>query len=154
VSGQSQDFKPVVPVKKPCKTVTPQVFNKRVKQLDKLTGKRHHKASRKVCKPHFKKLGKRIARIKRRLETDVRYAIRKAFAPLGRVGEAMRVAYCESSHNRFSINASNHAGLFQLSTEHQRYLKFGPWHHAYSNAYRAAEIVRADGGWRQWVCKP
>lgn len=145
---------PVPQVERPCKKVTPKVFNKRVKILDRLTGKRHHKANRKVCKSHFKKLGKRIERIKRRLETDVRYAIRKAFAPLGRVGEALSVAYCESSNNRFSINASNHAGLFQLSTEHQRYLKFGPWYHAYSNAYRAAEIVRADGGWRQWSCRP
>lgn len=47
-------------VKRPCKSVTPRTYNKRVRVLDSITGKRHHKASRKVCKSHLRKLLKKI----------------------------------------------------------------------------------------------
>lgn len=49
------------PVVSKCHTVTPAVYNKRVRKLDKITGKRHHKASRPVCKHTlYAQLGKRI----------------------------------------------------------------------------------------------
>lgn len=55
-----QGKQPVLPVGRRCKTVTPQVHNKRVKLLDQITGKRHHKASRKVCKSHYRELGQKV----------------------------------------------------------------------------------------------
>lgn len=51
---------PSRPVAPACHTVTAKVFNRRVRILDKLTGKRHHKASRKVCKSHYRKLGAKV----------------------------------------------------------------------------------------------
>jgi hypothetical protein len=51
------------PEVRPCKTVTPQVFNKQVRKLDKITKKRHHKASRKVCKEHYQKLIEKIEKV-------------------------------------------------------------------------------------------
>lgn len=43
-----------------CPTVTAKVYNRYVRELDAITGKRHHRASRKVCKSHFDKLKVKI----------------------------------------------------------------------------------------------
>ncbi|MGB1583344.1 MAG: hypothetical protein ACPHCI_06105 [Solirubrobacterales bacterium] len=89
----------------------------------------------------------------KRLATDVKYAITKAFARLGRTAQAMRVAYCESTHNRFAVNGQ-YRGLFQLGRHHWHRLRGLPYYHAYANARAAASIVAADGGWGQWSCRP
>lgn len=143
------------PAAKHCKTVTPHVWNRYVRKLDRLTGRRHHKATRKVCKSKLRELKRKIARVQYRLTTDPRFAIRRAFDDAGikwRTGEGLRVAYCESTLNRFATNGQ-YAGLFQLSAAHQARMK-GNVFNAYDNARHAANTVRADGGWGQWECKP
>lgn len=47
-------------IQKPCNTVTPKTYNRYVKKLDQITGKRHHKASRKVCKSKWYELKRKI----------------------------------------------------------------------------------------------
>lgn|SRR5574343_43324 len=141
--------------KSPCKTVTPEVWNRYIRKLDDLTNRKHHKASRKVCKAKLYPLIRRVKAAERKLETNPRYAIPRAFEDAGiawRTSEAMRVAYCESTLNRFATNGQ-YAGLFQLSSAHQARMKGSPFH-AYDNARHAANTVRADGGWGQWECKP
>lgn len=54
-----------VPAAKPCKTVTPKVWNRYVGKLDRLTGRRHHRATRKVCKSKFRQLKRDIRQAKK-----------------------------------------------------------------------------------------
>jgi hypothetical protein len=58
------EVQPVRPVVTHCHKVTPQTYNKQVRKLDKITGRRHHKASRRVCKhgPYLD-VGKRITKL-------------------------------------------------------------------------------------------
>ena len=147
-----------------CKTVLAKTFNDALRQRARLRGK---KLSRKrlvhepVCvRPDYRRVQAQIKRLRRaearKLATNPHYAIPRAFRDVGIPGQvpaAMRVARCESTFNRFARNGQ-YAGLFQLSASHQAAMTKGPWFHAYANAYRAAVIVRGDGGWGQWECRP
>lgn len=77
---------PARSVAKPCKTVTAKVFNKRVRVLDKLTGKRHHKASRKVCKSHYRKLGRKVRKARADCKRKARSTEASVFWPGGDSG--------------------------------------------------------------------
>ena len=103
---------PVQPVR-PCKTVTAKVFNRRVRVLDKITGKRHHKASRKVCKSHYRKLGKKI----RKARAD---CLREA--PRGRTHTTQASVFWPGSDSGGMISACNvnlwnvHYGFAELGS--------------------------------------
>ena len=76
--------------------------------------------------------------------------------------EMRSVAQCESRFsptavNPHAVNGGEHsAGLFQFlpsTWRHTPYANrsiFDPWW----NALAAAWLVRHDGGWREWDCKP
>ncbi len=112
---------------------------------------RARKLERKVWK-----LEKRVAK---KFKRDSLYAIKLASRAFGIPERDMRrVAYCESRFNPFVKNPNSMAsGLFQFldstwaSTPF--HVAFPVWDPV-ANALAAAQIVRADGGWRQWVCKP
>ena len=143
-----------------CTTVSAKTFNKALRTRRELGGKKPKQFAHKpVCvRPDYRRVQAQIKRLKRaearRLETNPVYAIRKAFDPIGRTGEALRVARCESTLNRFARNSGGYSGLFQLGSHHFHRLRGLPWYHAYANARAAAEIVAGDGGWGQWVCRP
>lgn len=73
--------------------------------------------------------------------------------------EAVRVMMCESGGNPRATNGS-HDGLFQQARQYWPARAaaagvggrsaFDPW----ANAVVSAGMVRADGGWRQWSCRP
>jgi hypothetical protein len=156
-SQPGSDVSPVRPVVT-CQKVAAKTFNKKLKVRQKLGGPKPKQfANRPVCAHHLRKVNRDIRSLKkreaRRLETDVRYAIARAFDPLGRTAEALRVAHCESTHNRFATNGQ-YRGLFQLGAHHYFRLRGKPYSHAYANARAAASIVAADGGWGQWSCQP
>ena len=68
---------------------------------------------------------------------------------------ALRVAYCESSFNP-NTEYLGHHGLFQFLHSTFDTTPYGH-HNIYSpkwNALAAMWLVRHDGGWRQWACKP
>lgn len=138
-----------------CQKVSAKKWNKlRVRELRADGASRQHK-KKPVCVNTYRKFKRHVQKVERglarRLKTDAIFAIQKAFAPLGRVGQAMTVARCESHFNRFAENGQ-YKGLFQLSANHRSYVR--DWTHAYQNAKRAADIVRGDGDWGQWECKP
>lgn len=64
-----------------CKSVTAKTFNKRVRVLDQITGKRHHRASRKVCKSHFRKLLKKIRAARTTCKARARIGIASVYGP-------------------------------------------------------------------------
>lgn len=66
---------------RPCSTVTPQVFNRRTKTLDTLTGKRHQKASRKVCKTKYRELGQRVWVARKKCKRRARTSIASVYGP-------------------------------------------------------------------------
>jgi hypothetical protein len=65
------------------------------------------------------------------------------------------VSYCESRWNPNAVGDGSH-GLFQFlrgtfaHTPYGRHYIYSPWW----NALAAAWLVRHDGGWREWTCKP
>ena len=74
-------------------------------------------------------------------------------------GEMIAVSYCETGgdFNPRSLNrSSGAAGLFQFlratwaRTPYRGFDRFD----AYANALAAAWLVRKDGGWREWTCRP
>lgn len=74
-------------------------------------------------------------------------------------GEMIAVAYCETGgdFNPRALNrSSGAAGLFQFlrstwaRTPYRALDRFD----AYANALAAAWLVRRDGGWREWSCRP
>lgn len=156
-STTAVESKPATPT---CSTVSAKRFNAALKTRRQLGGKAPRKYAHKpVCiRPDYRRVRAQIKRLRkaeaRRLETNAVYAITKAFNPIGRTGEALRVARCESTLNRFARNSGGYSGLFQLGSHHFYRLRGLPWYHAYANARAAAEIVRGDGGWGQWVCRP
>lgn len=76
-----KDQQPTVRLERPCKTVTAHVFNKRVRVLDQITGRRHHKASRKVCKSHYAKLGARVRKARAHCIRRSSSAIASVYGP-------------------------------------------------------------------------
>jgi soluble lytic murein transglycosylase-like protein len=71
----------------------------------------------------------------------------------------IRVARCETGgdFNPRSYNRSSGAsGLFQFlpSTWQRTPFRMLDVFDAYSNALAAAWLVRQDGGWREWSCRP
>lgn len=87
--------------------------------------------------------------------------IRSVFASRGLDGNAaVRVAQCESGLNPRASNGGRYLGLFQMAAVYWagRARAFGvPGRSAfdpYANTVVAAGMVRADGGWRQWSCRP
>ncbi len=155
--------RPVVPKVKTCHTIPASKWNHLLRVNRRVTGRpinRKRIKNRPVCVSHYRKLKrtvqKRKRRLARKLATNARVAIPKAFSDAGigwRTSEALRVAWCESRYNRFARNSGGYSGLFQLSYAHQARMR-GDWFNAYANAYHAAITVRADGGWRQWECRP
>lgn len=100
-----------------CHTVTAKTFNKRVRLLERITGKNHHNASRPVCKHTvYKRLLGKIKRAKaaycwkQGVKCWIRKAARKYHQP---VADAMRVAECESGFDPNNSYAG-HYGLFQF----------------------------------------
>lgn len=141
------------PVKPPpCRTIRASKWNHLVRLERRLDGRSRPLKNRPVCRITYKRFKRHVQRVEsRQLETNVRYAIAKAFDPIGRTGQAMAVAYCESTLNRFATNGQ-YVGLFQLGSHHYHRLRGKPYSHAYANARAAAEIVAADGHWGQWEC--
>jgi soluble lytic murein transglycosylase-like protein len=68
------------------------------------------------------------------------------------------VSYCESRWNPLAVNGggSGSSGLFQFlpstyaRTPYGRHSIFSAWW----NALAAAWLVRRDGGWSEWTCRP
>jgi len=143
------------PVKPPpCRMIRASKWNQLVRKERDLDGISRKLKNKPVCVRTYKRFKRHVQRVERRqLETNVRYAIAKAFDPIGRTDQAMAVAYCESTLNRFATNGQ-YLGLFQLGSHHHHRLNGKPYSHAYANARAAAEIVAADGGWSQWECQP
>lgn len=160
--GVDADAQPTQPVsvieKRETCHVKARTYNKLLVRQRQYGGPKVKRHSRPVPCAVFEARKKRLAKLRdrhqRRLRTDARYAITKAFAPLGRVSQALRVAYCESTMNRFARNSGGYSGLFQLGSHHFWRLRGKPYYHAYANARAAASIVAGDGGWNQWECKP
>lgn len=89
---------------------------------------------------------------------DARYAIHLAALTYGvNEGDMLRVASCESGFNTYSVNSSSTAsGLFQFLNSTWRtnlYSGFSVFDPV-ANALGAAWLVRQDGGWREWQCRP
>lgn len=109
-----------------------------------------------------RKLQRKVDRLKKRLRKkqrkDAKYAIKLASNALGVPEWQMRsVAWCESRLNPWAKNrSSTAAGLFQFldSTWARSGMAVFSVYDPLANALAAAKTVRADGGWRQWSCKP
>ncbi len=69
--------------------------------------------------------------------------------------EMRTVSYCESRWHPWSVGSGSY-GLFQFlpstfaHTPYGRRSIFDP----YANALAAAWLVRHDGGWSEWTCRP
>lgn len=140
-----------------CQKISARKWNHLVRTERALDGHSRALRYKPVCRRTYKEFKRHVIRVKAkhlsRLEADAPYAIHWAFRRLGRVGQAMRVARCESTLNRFAENGQ-YRGLFQLGAHHYWRLGGLPYSHAYANAAAAAQIVQEDGGWGQWECRP
>jgi soluble lytic murein transglycosylase-like protein len=86
----------------------------------------------------------------------VEKALRNAAAKWGvPYSELKAVAWCESRWNPRAVGAGSY-GLMQFipstwaATPYRHRDIYDPWW----NALAAAWLVRHDGSWRQWSCKP
>ncbi len=80
----------------------------------------------------------------------VDYALHLASAVYGiPYSDLATVSHCESTWNPYARNGKQ-LGLFQLGWRPFGFSPFDP----VANALSAAQTVKADGSWRQWVCKP
>jgi hypothetical protein len=87
--------------------------------------------------------------------------IRRVFGARGLDGNAaVRVAECESGLSPTASNGGRFVGLFQqmASAWGERSARYGmagrSITNGYANAVVSAGMVRADGSWRQWSCRP
>jgi hypothetical protein len=74
-------------------------------------------------------------------------------------GSMIAVAACETggTFDPYSRNASSGAlGAWQFLPSTWRSTPFASWSptNPFAAALATAQIVRADGGWSQWVCRP
>lgn len=87
--------------------------------------------------------------------------VRRVFNDRGLDGDAaVRVMMCESGGNPRASNGGRFLGLFQqmASAWSSRAARWGMAGRSvfdgYANAVVSAGMVAADGGWRQWECRP
>jgi hypothetical protein len=96
--------------------------------------------------------------LRHRWRPTVRYAIRLASDLFEVNYSAMwRVASCESGFDTWNVNpSSGAAGVFQFlaSTFAGTPMRNFSVHDPIANSLAAAWLVRKDGGWREWVCRP
>ena len=87
--------------------------------------------------------------------------VRRVFNDRGLDGDAaVRVMMCESGGNPHASNGGRFLGLFQqmATAWSSRSARWGMAGRSvfdgYANAVVSAGMVAADGGWRQWECRP
>jgi hypothetical protein len=88
--------------------------------------------------------------LRRRWAPTLGYAIRLASAVFHVPRRELdAVSWCESRRFTFATNG-RYRGAFQLGWSPFGFSPFDP----IASALSTAQTVRADGGWRQWSCKP